>query len=187
MAYTVTPTELEGVLILDPQVFGDARGYFFESFNARDFEHCTGVSLPFVQDNHSRSARGVLRGLHYQVEHAQGKLVRVTQGEVFDVAVDIRPDSPTFGRWTGVRLSGENKRQLWVPPGLAHGFLVLSESAEFLYKTTDYWHPAHERSLRWNDPHLAIDWPLAETGLAAPLLAAKDAAAPGWEAVQEQR
>jgi dTDP-4-dehydrorhamnose 3,5-epimerase len=187
MAYTVTPTEIEGVLILDPQVFGDARGYFFESFNARDFARCTGVNLPFVQDNHSRSARGVLRGLHYQVEHAQGKLVRVTQGEVFDVAVDIRPGSPTLGRWAGVRLSSENKRQLWVPPGLAHGFLVLSETAEFLYKTTDYWYPAHERSLRWNDPHLAIDWPLAETGLSAPVLAAKDAAAPGWDASLEQR
>ena len=186
MAYTVTPTELEGVLILDPQVFGDARGYFFESFNARDFAHCTGVNLPFVQDNHSRSARGVLRGLHYQVEHAQGKLVRVTHGEVFDVAVDIRRDSPTFGRWAGVRLSGENKRQLWIPPGLAHGFLVLSESAEFLYKTTDYWYPAHERSLRWDDPQLAIEWPLAETGLKAPLLAAKDASALGWAAYQEQ-
>ena len=186
MAYTVTPTELEGVLILDPQVFGDARGYFFESFNARDFEHCTGVKQAFVQDNHSRSACGVLRGLHYQVEHAQGKLVRVTQGEVFDVAVDIRRDSPTFGRWAGVRLSGENKRQLWIPPGLAHGFLVLSESAEFLYKTTDYWYPAHERSLRWDDPQLAIEWPLAETGLKTPLLAAKDASAPGWDAYREQ-
>ncbi len=186
MAYTVTPTEIEGVLILDPQVFGDARGYFFESFNARDFERCTGVSLPFVQDNHSRSAKGVLRGLHYQVEHAQGKLVRVTQGEVFDVAVDIRHGSPTFGRWAGARLSGENKRQLWIPPGLAHGFLVLSDSAEFLYKTTDYSYPAHERCLRWNDPQLAIDWPLAETGLSAPLLAAKDAAAPGWDSVRTQ-
>jgi dTDP-4-dehydrorhamnose 3,5-epimerase len=186
MTYSVTPTELEGVLILDPQVFGDERGYFFESFNARDFEHCTGVSLPFVQDNHSRSARGVLRGLHYQVEHPQGKLVRVTHGEVFDVAVDIRRDSPTFGRWAGVRLSGDNKRQLWIPPGLAHGFLVLSESAEILYKTTDYWYPAHERSLSWDDPQLAIDWPLAETGLTTPLLAAKDAAAPGWDAYREQ-
>lgn len=182
MAYTVTTTELEGVLILDPQVFGDARGYFFESFNARDFQHCTGLNLPFVQDNHSRSARGVLRGLHYQVEHAQGKLVRVTHGEVFDVAVDIRRDSPTFGRWAGVRLSGDNKRQLWIPPGLAHGFLVLSESAEFLYKTTDYWYPSHERSLRWDDPQLAIAWPLAETGLSRPLLAAKDATAAGWDA-----
>ncbi len=181
MAYTVTQTALEGVMILDPQVFGDQRGYFFESFNARDFERCTGVRLPFVQDNHSRSARGVLRGLHYQAEHAQGKLVRVTAGEVFDVAVDIRWGSPTFGRWVGVRLSAENKRQLWIPPGLAHGFLVLSESAEFLYKTTDYWYPAHERSLRWDDPKLDIAWPLAETGLSSPQLAAKDAAAPGWE------
>lgn len=185
MAYNVTTTALEGVLILDPQVFGDARGYFFESFNARDFERCTGVGLPFVQDNHSRSARGVLRGLHYQVQHAQGKLVRVTQGEVFDVAVDIRRNSPTFGRWEGVRLSAENKRQLWIPPGLAHGFLVLSESAEFLYKTTDYWYPDHERVLRWDDPHLAIDWPVAETGLPQPLLAAKDAAAPGWDTYLE--
>jgi dTDP-4-dehydrorhamnose 3,5-epimerase len=186
MAYTVTPTALEGVLILDPQVFDDARGYFFESFNARDFKRSTGLDVSFVQDSHSRSTRGVLRGLHYQVEHAQGKLVRVTHGEVFDVTVDIRRDSPTFGRWTGVRLSDANKRQVWIPPGLAHGFLVLSESAEFLYKSTDYWYPAHERSLRWDDPALAIAWPLAETGLTAPILAAKDAAAPGWDATREQ-
>ena len=170
MAYTVTPTELEGVLILDPQVFGDARGYFFESFNARDFEQCTGVSLPFVQDNHSRSARGVLRGLHYQVEHAQGKLVRVTQGEVFDVAVDIRQDSPTFAVWVGEILSAENKKQLWIPEGLAHGFLVLSDTAEFLYKTTDYYAPAYEGCIRWDDPTLAIKWPLNES----PKLSSKD-------------
>ena len=186
MAYNVTTTALEGVLILDPQVFGDARGYFFESFNARDFERCTGVGLPFVQDNHSRSARGVLRGLHYQVQHAQGKLVRVTQGEVFDVAVDIRRDSPTFGRWAGVRLSGDNKRQLWIPPGLAHGFLVLSESAEFLYKTTDYWMPEFERSLAWNDPTAGVDWPLAELAPVQPNLAAKDAAAKSWDQLRQE-
>ena len=185
MAYTVTPTDLEGVLILDPQVFGDARGYFFESFNARDFERSTGVRLPFVQDGQSRSVRGVLRGLHYQVEHPQGKLVRVTQGWVFDVTVDIRRDSPTFGRWFGIHLSDENKRQLWIPPGLAHGFLVLSDSAEFQYKTTDYWYPEHERCLRWDDPQLAIEWPLAETGRQAPLLADKDARAPSWQAYRE--
>lgn len=181
MTYTATQTAIKGVTILDPQVFGDERGFFFESFNVQDFARCTGVTLPFVQDNHSRSAKGVLRGLHFQVEHAQGKLVRVTSGEVFDVAVDIRRDSPTRGSWVGVRLSAENKRQLWVPPGLAHGFLVVSESAEFLYKTTDYWSPAHERSLSWDDPQLAIDWPLAETGLDAPRLSAKDAVATSWK------
>lgn len=186
MAYTVTATDIAGSLILQPLVFDDARGYFFESFNARDFERCTGVRVSFVQDCHSRSSQGVLRGLHYQVEHPQGKLVRVTQGEVFDVTVDIRRDSPTFGRWTGVRLSGENKRQLWIPPGLAHGFLVLSESADFLYKTTDYWYPAHERCLRWNDAHLAIDWPLSELGLNTPILTAKDATAPGWDSHMKQ-
>jgi dTDP-4-dehydrorhamnose 3,5-epimerase len=173
MAYTVTPTAIPDVLVLEPKVFGDARGFFFESFNARDFAQATGLQVEFVQDNHSKSARGVLRGLHYQIEHAQGKLVRVTQGEVFDVAVDLRQSSPTFGRWVGERLSADNHKQMWVPPGFAHGFVVLSESAEFLYKTTDYWYPEHERSLLWNDPALAIDWPL--TG--EPLLAAKDAAA----------
>ncbi|GAB4404584.1 MAG: dTDP-4-dehydrorhamnose 3,5-epimerase [Rhodoferax sp.] len=175
MPYTVTPTALPEVLILNPKVFGDARGFFYESFNARDFAQATGVDTPFVQDNHSKSARGVLRGLHYQIEHAQGKLVRVVVGSVFDVAVDLRRSSANFGRWVGVELSAENQRQLWVPPGFGHGFLVMSESAEFLYKTTDYWYPEHERSLRWDDPTLGITWPLNGT---VPLLAAKDAQAP---------
>jgi dTDP-4-dehydrorhamnose 3,5-epimerase len=170
MPYTVTATSLPEVLILEPKVFGDSRGFFFESFNARDFAQCTGLDVQFVQDNHSKSAQGVLRGLHYQIEHAQGKLVRVTQGEVFDVAVDLRRSSPNFGKWDGVLLSAENKRQLWIPPGFAHGFLVTSDSAEFLYKTTDYWYPEHERSLLWNDPSVAIQWPLNN----APMLAAKD-------------
>ena len=174
MPYTVTPCAIPEVLILEPKVFGDARGFFFESFNARDFALATGLSVDFVQDNHSKSAQGVLRGLHYQIQHPQGKLVRVVQGEVFDVAVDLRRASPTFGRWVGEHLSAENKRQLWVPPGFAHGFVVLSDSAEFLYKTTDYWYPEHERSLLWNDPAIGIEWPLD----AQPLLAAKDAAAP---------
>ena len=173
MPYTVTKTAIPEVLILEPKVFGDARGFFFESFNARDFAQATGLNVDFVQDNHSKSSQGVLRGLHYQIQHAQGKLVRVVQGEVFDVAVDLRRSSPTFGRWVGERLSADNHKQLWVPPGFAHGFVVLSESAEFLYKTTDYWYPEHERSLRWNDPAIGIDWPLA----GQPLLAAKDAAA----------
>jgi dTDP-4-dehydrorhamnose 3,5-epimerase len=168
----VIQTDLPGVLILEPKVFGDERGFFYESFNARAFAEATGLSREFVQDNHSRSQRGVLRGLHYQVQQAQGKLVRVTAGEVYDVAVDIRRDSPTFGRWIGVTLSAENKRQLWVPEGFAHGFLVLSEFAEFLYKTTDYYAPAHERCIRWDDPSLAIDWPHAT----APQLSAKDQA-----------
>jgi dTDP-4-dehydrorhamnose 3,5-epimerase len=172
MAYTVTPTALSDVLILQPQVFGDERGFFFESFNARDFAKATGLNVQFVQDNHSKSAHGVLRGLHYQIEQAQGKLVRVVQGEVFDVAVDMRRSSPTFGQWEGVRLSADNHRQLWVPPGFAHGFVVLSESAEFLYKTTDYWAPVHERCLLWNDPAVGIEWPIDF----APQLAAKDAA-----------
>ncbi|MDP4607623.1 MAG: dTDP-4-dehydrorhamnose 3,5-epimerase [Burkholderiaceae bacterium] len=175
MPYTVTHTPLEGVLLLEPKVFGDDRGFFFESFNQRDFVQCTGLDLAFVQDNHSKSSRGVLRGLHYQIEHPQGKLVRVTAGEVFDVAVDLRQGSPTFGKSYGVTLSAENKRQLWMPPGFAHGFLVTSESAEFLYKTTDYWYPEHERSLLWSDPALAIEWPLAAGE--RPLLAEKDASA----------
>ena len=174
MPYHVTQTPLAGVLVLEPKVFGDARGFFFESFNARDFEQATGVEATFVQDNHSKSAKGVLRGLHYQTQHAQGKLVRVTQGAVFDVAVDIRKNSPTFGKWFGLELSAENKKQLWVPAGLAHGFLVTSESAEFLYKTTDYYHPEFERSILWNDPAIGINWPLQL--LDAPLLlATKDA------------
>jgi dTDP-4-dehydrorhamnose 3,5-epimerase len=173
MPYQVTTTPIEGVLVLEPKVFGDARGFFFESYNARDFEVATGLKRTFVQDNHSKSSQGVLRGMHYQVEHAQGKLVRVTHGAVFDVAVDIRPESKTFGQWFGIELSAENKRQLWVPEGLAHGFLVISESAEFLYKTTDYYHPEYERSLLWNDPQIGIDWPLHLLS-DPPLLAAKD-------------
>jgi dTDP-4-dehydrorhamnose 3,5-epimerase len=172
MPYTVTPTAIPDVLVLTPKVFGDARGFFFESFNARDFAQATGVDAQFVQDNHSKSAKGVLRGLHYQIQHAQGKLVRVVQGRVFDVVVDVRKSSPTFGRWVGVELSAENCQQMWVPPGLAHGFVVLSESAEFLYKTTDYWYPEHERSLLWNDPAIGIEWPID----GEPLLAAKDQA-----------
>jgi len=177
MPYTATPTAIPDVLVLEPKVFGDARGFFFESFNQRDFAQATGLQgVQFVQDNHSKSSQGVLRGLHYQVQHPQGKLVRVVQGRVFDVAVDIRRSSPTFGQWVGLELSADNHKQLWIPPGLAHGFLVLSESAEFLYKTTDYWYPEHERSLAWNDPTLNIGWPLPVGQ--APLLAAKDAAAP---------
>ena len=172
MPHTVIPTALPGVLLLEPKVFGDARGFFFESFNARDFAQCTGLDVQFVQDNHSKSARGVLRGLHYQIQHPQGKLVRVTQGEVFDVAVDLRRSSPQFGRWVGTLLSADNHRQLWVPPGFAHGFVVTSDSAEFLYKTTDYWYPEHERCLLWNDPALGVQWPLQTS----PQLAAKDAA-----------
>ena len=168
----IASTELSDVLVLEPKVFGDERGFFYESFNIRTFADLTGVRREFVQDNHSRSQRGVLRGLHYQVQQAQGKLVRVTQGEVFDVVVDLRRSSPTFGRWAGINLSAENKRQLWIPEGFAHGFLVLSEYAEFLYKTTDYYAPEHERCIRWDDPDLAIDWPL--TG--APILSAKDKA-----------
>ena len=172
MPYTVTPTALPGVLILEPKVFGDARGFFFESFNHRDFVQATGLDVQFVQDNHSHSVKGVLRGLHYQIQHPQGKLVRVTQGEVFDVAVDLRRSSPNFGKWVSVILSAENHRQLWVPPGFAHGFLVTSDSAEVLYKTTDYWYPEHERSLLWNDPAVNVQWPLQ----APPQLAAKDSA-----------
>ncbi len=174
MPYTVTATAIPDVLVLEPKVFGDARGFFFESFNARDFAQATGLNVEFVQDNHSKSAHGVLRGLHYQIQHAQGKLVRVVQGEVFDVAVDLRRSSPTFGRWVGERLNADNHRQMWIPPGFAHGFVVTSQSAEFLYKTTDYWYPEHERSLLWNDPAIGIDWAIE----GQPLLAAKDAAAP---------
>lgn len=165
-------TPIDGVLLLEPKVFGDARGFFFESFNARRFEELAGVHPAFVQDNHSRSARGVLRGLHYQIRQPQGKLVRVVAGEVFDVAVDLRRSSSTFGQWFGHSLSAENKLQLWIPAGFAHGFVVLSESADFLYKTTDYWAPEHERCIAWNDPDLAIDWPLAGC---TPLVSAKDA------------
>jgi dTDP-4-dehydrorhamnose 3,5-epimerase len=172
----VIPTTIPDVLILEPKVFGDSRGFFFESFNAKVFREATGVTAHFVQDNHSRSARGVLRGLHYQIEQPQGKLVRCTQGEVFDVVVDIRRDSLTYGQWVGEILSEENKRLMWIPPGLAHGFLVLSDSADFLYKTTEYYAPQHERAILWNDSTLAIDWPLPDE----PLLSAKDAGAPQW-------
>ncbi len=167
-----TSTAIPDVLLIEPRVFGDARGFFFESFNARAFAQATGLDLNFVQDNHSKSAHGVLRGLHYQEQKPQGKLVRVVAGEVFDVAVDIRPQSPTYGQWVGEILSADNQRQLWVPPGLAHGFLVLSESAEFLYKTTDYYAPEFERCIAWNDPALAIAWPLNG---AEPLVSSKDA------------
>jgi dTDP-4-dehydrorhamnose 3,5-epimerase len=159
------------VLIIEPRVFGDDRGFFFESFNQRSFNEISGLDVNFVQDNHSKSARNVLRGLHYQINQPQGKLVRVIAGEVFDVAVDIRRNSMTFCRWTGNILSGDNKRQLWIPSGFAHGFLVLSESAEFLYKTTDYWEPKHERCIVWNDPTLAIKWPVLQEG---PIISAKD-------------
>jgi dTDP-4-dehydrorhamnose 3,5-epimerase len=166
-----TPTAIPDVLIIEPKVFGDARGFFFESFNQKAFNAATGQDTQFVQDNHSRSSRGVLRGLHYQVQQPQGKLVRVVRGAVYDVAVDIRLASPTFGQWVGVELTEENHRQLWVPAGLAHGFLVLSESADFLYKTTDYYAPEFERCIAWDDATLAIDWPLK--GL-VPQLSAKD-------------
>ncbi|WP_250502569.1 dTDP-4-dehydrorhamnose 3,5-epimerase [Caballeronia sp. AZ7_KS35] len=172
MAIQVTATALPEVKIIEPKVFGDARGFFYESFNAREFAEHVESGVEFVQDNHSRSAKGVLRGLHYQIQHPQGKLVRVVEGEVFDVAVDIRKSSPNFGKWVGVNLSAENNRQLWVPPGFAHGFVVLSESAQFLYKTTDYWYQAHERSIVWNDPEIGIEWPIDFE----PMLAAKDAA-----------
>ena len=161
--------------MVEPRVFGDARGFFLESWNQQTFAEASGVDLPFVQDNHSRSQRGVLRGLHYQTQQTQGKLLRVVSGEVFDVAVDLRRSSPHFGQWTGTRLSADNRRQLWVPPGFAHGFLVLSESADVLYKATDYYAPQHEHCLAWDDPALGIDWPLAGQ---TPLLAARDATAP---------
>lgn len=169
----VTQTAIPDLLILEPKVFGDDRGFFFESFNARAFEEATDLKPDFVQDNHSKSARNVLRGLHYQIQNPQGKLVRVVQGEVFDVAVDLRMSSKTFGQWVGIHLSVENKKQFWIPEGFAHGFVVLSETAEFLYKTTDYYAPEYERSLLWNDPALGINWPLE----GEPKLAAKDAAA----------
>ena len=166
-----TPTAIPDVLVIEPRVFGDGRGFFYESFNAREFKELTGLEPNFVQDNHSRSAKGVLRGLHYQIRQPQGKLVRVVAGAVFDVAVDIRKNSPTFGRWAGQTLSTENRKQMWIPAGFAHGFLVLSDYAEFLYKTTDYWAPEHERCIAWNDPDLAIEWPLE----GAPILSGKDA------------
>jgi len=172
----VTPLELPEVLLLEPRVHGDARGFFLESYNERAFREATGLTVHFVQDNHSRSARGVLRGLHYQLApHAQGKLVRVAAGSVFDVVVDIRQDSPRFGRWAGVELSAENHRQLWIPPGFAHGFLVLSDSADFLYKTTDYYAPECEVTVLWNDSRIGIRWPVGPSS--QPLVSARDAAA----------
>ena len=166
----VTPTAISDVLIIEPTIFGDARGFFYESFNQKAFNEATGTNYQLVQDNHSRSTKGVLRGLHYQIQQPQGKLVRVVHGAVFDVAVDIRKSSPTFGKWVGVELSEDNHRQMWVPPGFAHGFLVTSESAEFLYKTTDYYAPMYERCIAWNDAAIGIDWCLA----AGPSLSAKD-------------
>ena len=166
----VVSTAIPDLLILEPKVFGDERGFFFESFNQHDFNEATGLDVSFVQDNHSKSAKGVLRGLHYQIQQPQGKLVRVVQGAVFDVAVDIRKSSPTFGHWVGEVLSAENKKQLWVPEGFAHGFVVLSDIAEFLYKTTDYWAPEFERSIAWNDPAIGIQWPIQ----GEPTLSAKD-------------
>jgi dTDP-4-dehydrorhamnose 3,5-epimerase len=174
LPFTVTPTALSDVLILEPKIFGDERGFFFESYNERDFLSATGQQVHFVQDNHSRSKKGVLRGLHYQVAQAQGKLVRVTQGEVFDVCVNLKKGHPEFGKWVGVTLSGENKRQLWVPPGFAHGFLVLRDDTDVLYKTSDYYSPEDERCLLWNDPAVGINWPLAVSVGVAPLLTDKD-------------
>jgi dTDP-4-dehydrorhamnose 3,5-epimerase len=166
----ITATEIPDVLLIEPKVFGDARGFFFESFNQRVWLESTGIDRAFVQDNHSRSCRGVLRGLHYQIRQSQGKLVRVVVGEVFDVAVDLRRNSPTFGKWVGMNLSADNKKQLWIPEGFGHGFVVLTETAEFLYRTTDYYAPEHERCIIWNDPDIGIRWPIDY----APLLSEKD-------------
>lgn len=176
----VIPTALPEVLIIEPKVFGDSRGFFFESFNAREFARLTGAEVEFVQDNHSRSGRGVLRGLHYQVANTQGKLVRVVQGEIRDVAVDVRRHSPTFGQWVAVHLSAENHRQLWIPAGFAHGFAVMGDSAEFLYKTTDYYNPQTDRCIRWDDPTLAIDWGLQQP----PVLSDKDKVGVSWAEAQ---
>ena len=176
----VTQLAIPDVFLIEPRVFGDDRGFFFESFNQRQFEQAIGGDVSFVQSNHSRSAQHVLRGLHYQIKQPQGKLVRVVVGEVFDVAVDIRRSSPTFGQWVGEILSAENKKQLWVPEGFAHGFVVLSDDAEFLYNTTDYWAPEHERYILWNDPDLAIEWPIR----VAPILSDKDAAAMTFKAAE---
>ncbi|RYH68010.1 MAG: dTDP-4-dehydrorhamnose 3,5-epimerase [Alcaligenaceae bacterium] len=176
-----TPTAIPEVLVIEPKVFGDARGFFFESFNQNAFDEAVGHHVDFVQDNHSRSSRGVLRGLHYQIQQPQGKLVRVARGAVFDVAVDIRKSSKTFGQWVGVELSDDNQKQLWVPPGFAHGFLVLSETADFLYKTTEYYAPAHERCIVWNDAEIGIEWPdIGE----APKLSGKDAAGASFVAAE---
>lgn len=180
MAITVTPTAIPEVMLVEPTVFGDARGFFLESFNARDFRAATGLDVNFVQDNHSGSSRGVLRGLHYQLRQPQGKLVRVAHGEVFDVAVDLRRSSPTFGRWVGATLSAENRRQLWIPPGFAHGFLVLSEWAECLYKATDFYAPQAERVVRWDDPTIAVAWPIGDT----PTLASRDRSARALDEVE---
>ncbi len=177
MPIKVIPTAIPDVLIIEPKVFADDRGWFLESFNEKDFSTAVGHSVTFVQDNHSSSKKGVLRGLHYQIEQTQGKLVRVCYGAVFDVVVDLRQSSATFGNWTGVELSAENKKQLWIPPGFAHGFLALSEIAEFLYKTTDYWHAASEKCIAWNDPDLKIDWP--DIGV-RPIFNSKDAAGLSW-------
>ncbi len=177
MPITVTPAAIPDVLVIEPKVYGDDRGWFFESFNEKDFSDAVGQHINFVQDNHSFSKRGTLRGLHYQLEHTQGKLVRVCHGVVFDVGVDLRKSSTTFGQWVGVELSAENKKQLWIPPGFAHGFLVLSETAEFLYKTTDYWHAASEQCIFWKDQTLAIQWPIVEM---EPILNSKDAAGLSW-------
>ncbi|WP_026436726.1 dTDP-4-dehydrorhamnose 3,5-epimerase [Acidovorax sp. JHL-9] len=170
----VTPTAIPDVLVIEPKVFGDARGFFYESFNQKAFNEATGTNHQFVQDNHSRSAKGVLRGLHYQIQQPQGKLVRVVRGAVFDVAVDIRKSSPTFGKWVGIELTEDNHKQFWVPPGFAHGFLVISDSADFLYKTTDYYAPEHERCIAWNDLNINIQWPLVKNGISAPKMSEKD-------------
>ena len=176
----ISPTAIHDVLVVEPRVFGDERGWFIESFNAQDFAHATSLKIEFVQDNHSLSHQWTLRGLHYQLERAQGKLARVVVGSVFDVVVDIRKDSPTYGKWAGVELSAQNHRQMWIPAGLAHGFLVLSETAEFLYKTTDYYHPESEACLLWNDPAVGIDWPLPPGIM--PNMNDKDSAGLLWDA-----
>ncbi len=178
MPLKVTPTAIPEVLIMEPKVFGDDRGFFFESFNQNEFNQVTGSEIQFVQDNHSKPKRGVLRGLHYQMQQTQGKLVRVTHGAVYDVAVDMRKSSTTFGKWVGLELSAENKKQLWIPAGFAHGFLVISDEAEFLYKTTDYYHPASEQSLSWCDPSIGIQWPNLGMDYS---LATKDQSAVSWE------
>lgn len=177
MSITVTPTSISDVLIIEPKIFGDDRGWFFESFNEKDFSAVVGRKINFVQDNHSSSKKGVLRGLHYQMEQSQGKLVRVCRGSVFDVAVDLRQSSTTYGQWVGVELSAENKRQMWIPEGFAHGFLVLSEESEFLYKTTDYWHAASEQCLIWDDATLNINWPLTDI---RPIISNKDSIGVSW-------
>ncbi|AKJ69018.1 dTDP-4-dehydrorhamnose 3,5-epimerase [Pandoraea thiooxydans] len=176
----VTPTKIPEVLVIEPQIFGDDRGFFFESFNQKKFEEAVGRSVQFVQDNHSKSSRGVLRGLHYQIKQPQGKLVRVIVGEVFDVAVDLRKKSPTFGQWVGEYISAENKKQLWIPEGFAHGFVVTSEYAEFLYKTSEYWNSKYERAIAWNDPALGISWPMKK-GLR---LSEKDLAAESFDSAE---